>query len=229
MIDQDVRIEVTRAVGQEDPGDLAVRRATIEAHVGVEPRKRCTQLRVAHDEARSRTDAGLDALHMKRACALVLQAIHGQVRIGAELDVEDCVGEVFVRVVIRVLEQQAPAAARRHAHDDSRIGQRRTRSGRQQRELQHLVALLVRVHFEQQGVRAEGRVERGKALGAAVVDGSQQQVVGSGGQGSKTEPRHRGGQRTGRDAIRQHEPLRHQRRGDVAWGRTARRRRFEAP
>ncbi len=229
VVDQDVRIEVARAVGEENPGDLAVRRAPIETDVGVEPCERCAELRVAHDEARAGADAGLDALDVKGTRALVLQAIHGQVRVGAEFDVEDDVGEMFVCIVVHVLEQQAPAAARRHAYDDSRTGQRRTGSGRHQRELQHFVVLLVRVHFEQHGVRAEARVERGKTLGAAVVDGSQQHVVGNGGQRSKTEPRHRDGQRTGRDAIRQHETLRDQRGGHVACAGAARCRRLEAP
>ena len=82
------------------------------------------ELRVAHYERGVLADPGLQPFDVESALALALQPIQGEVRASAELDVEHGVGEMFVRAVVDVVDQQACAATGRHAHGDAGAGKR---------------------------------------------------------------------------------------------------------
>ncbi len=124
VIDLHVRVEVARAVGQEHAGHFGVGAAAVEADADVEPRQRAAELRVAqHEPASSATRASMRSI-WKALGTVLLQAIDGEVRAGAEFDVEHGIAEVLVRGIVDVLEQQAAAAARGHAHDDARARER---------------------------------------------------------------------------------------------------------
>ena len=107
-------------------------------------------------------------------------AVAANVGSGAEFDVEDGVGEMFMRAVVDMVDQQACAAARRHAHGDA--GARKSRAGARgyQRQLHDVVAPLASRSGQQQRAGGKRCVERCEAFSAAAGKRTQQLFFGRG-------------------------------------------------
>jgi hypothetical protein len=194
-------------VRQENAGDLGGCRAAIQADVRIEARQGGAELRITHHEGGAVADPGLDPLDVECTLAVALQPIQSEVSARAELDVEHGVGEVLVCAVVQVIDQQSGAAAGRHAHDDAGTGQGRSGTGRHQRELQHVVALLASRRRQMQRAGAQRGVQRHESLRAATGEQTQQLILGRSRQRGEREPAERGRDDACGRSVGQHQPL----------------------
>ncbi len=167
MVDADVRIEVTRAVGQEEARERGTGARRREPRVQVETREGGLELGIVDLERRPGAERGFDPLDQESARPRGLQPIQVQARAGIGLDFDVRVHEMLHIGAAHVLQDDASGGPGTGADDQARVRHVRLRARRRDHDVQGLGRRGALLDVDEDGLVAQGGVQGGEPFRTA--------------------------------------------------------------